>query len=65
MHIGAEVNKEKELLLYDPQTSGGFLMAVSGGKARDIVDALAERRVIASDIGEVVDREDGWTIRVE
>ncbi len=41
-------------LLYDPQTSGGLLLAVGAQDASKILTALRERDIPAQDIGEVV-----------
>jgi selenide, water dikinase len=46
-----------ELLLYDPQTSGGLLAAVAGDRAGDAVAALVARGVTAHLVG-VVKRSD-------
>jgi len=40
-------------LCYDPQTSGGLLIAVAAAEARILADRLSERGVRASRIGEV------------
>jgi selenide,water dikinase len=41
-------------LLYDPQTSGGLLIACAGEHAADLLSALAEAGVLASRIGRAV-----------
>jgi selenide,water dikinase len=41
-------------LLYDPQTSGGLLIAVSDWNASDVVSALAAAGVVATRIGRAV-----------
>jgi selenide,water dikinase len=41
-------------LLYDPQTSGGLLLAVSDRNASDVVSALAAAGVVATRIGHAV-----------
>jgi selenide, water dikinase len=41
-------------LLYDPQTSGGLLLAVSDRNASDVVSALAAAGVVATRIGRAV-----------
>ena len=41
-------------LLYDPQTSGGLLIAVSDSNASDVVSALAADGVVATRIGRAV-----------
>jgi selenide, water dikinase len=52
---------ENLLPLYDPQTSGGLLVAVPEGSARDFLRALESRGVTGSVVGEVVE---GRGIRV-
>jgi len=61
----AEIDESLRLLLYDPQTSGGLLMAVPGNKAVRVVEKLRDRGVFGSVIGEAVEEEAGWRIRVE
>lgn len=46
-------------LLFDPQTSGGLLISVSGVHCDDLVSALRERGILdAARIGEVVDNRE-------
>jgi selenide,water dikinase len=58
-HFGAGVQADpgadpgRVALLYDPQTSGGLLAAVSGDRAGDAVAALAARGVAAHQVGTV------------
>jgi selenide, water dikinase len=47
---------EARALLYDPQTSGGLLIAVEERDALALLDALRARRVAATRIGQVVER---------
>ena len=47
------VNFDRETILYDPQTSGGLLIAVSSDAADRVAEALAAARVPASRIGTV------------
>jgi len=47
------VNPDREVILYDPQTSGGLLIAVSSGAADRVADALVAAGVAASRIGSV------------
>jgi selenide,water dikinase len=42
-----------EMLLYDPQTSGGLLVSIPRKKAERYLEALKQRRVAAAVIGEV------------
>ena len=46
-------------LLFDPQTSGGLLLAVSGDKKDALLTALAEKNVTATVIGEVTEPSPG------
>jgi selenide,water dikinase len=57
---GAGLSNSQKNLVHDPQTSGGLLLAVSGGKnkAEELVIALREAGMISSEIvGEVVEGE--------
>jgi selenide,water dikinase len=54
------VSDEFEALLYDPQTSGGLLMAVPEAKAKDVLARLRDRGVMrAVRIGRVFERSEG------
>jgi selenide,water dikinase len=54
------VSDEFEALLYDPQTSGGLLMAVPEAKVADVLARLRERGVMrAVRIGRVIERSEG------
>jgi selenide,water dikinase len=50
---GASVSAEILTLMYDPQTSGGLLIAVEKGSAERIAAALEAAGVLAARIGEV------------
>ncbi|MGH7247677.1 MAG: AIR synthase-related protein, partial [Pseudomonadota bacterium] len=47
------VAEEVRNLLYDPQTSGGLLLAVASGDAPGLLAALRRRNIPAQEIGEV------------
>ena len=49
------VAQEDLLPLYDPQTSGGLLIAVSGDRKKDLVRALEGTGTLAAVVGEVVE----------
>ena len=50
-----ELSKEKEELLFDPQTSGGFLLSVPATEADDLVTGLKKAGVeTAVQVGEVI-----------
>ena len=49
------IDADTLLLLYDPQTSGGLLVSIPGGKAQDFLKALKERGVTGVVIGEIVE----------
>ncbi len=59
--VTSEVTQEDLLPLYDPQTSGGLLIAVPGERVGDLVRALEERGTLAAVVGAVVE---GSGIRV-
>jgi len=48
------ISEAEQGLLYDPQTSGGLLMAVPAARARELVQTLISAGEIASMIGDVV-----------
>ena len=49
------VGEEQLLPLYDPQTSGGLLIAAPGERARELVRLLGEDGLSASVVGEIVE----------
>ncbi len=51
--VDAQVPRELEELLHDPQTSGGLLLAVAPARIARLRDELAERGVSAWQIGEL------------
>ncbi|WP_144392292.1 selenide, water dikinase SelD [Pleionea sediminis] len=58
---GQHIHVEQELIrtiICDPQTSGGLLISVSPDEAERILLMAQERGFIASDIGEVINRQD-------
>jgi selenide,water dikinase len=56
LSVSAEVNREEEELCYDPQTSGGLLIAVSASRAEPLLEELRKAGYPqASIIGEVLD----------
>jgi len=50
------VDQDDLLPLYDPQTSGGLLIAVPDSRASALVGALEKRGVMGAIVGEVVER---------
>jgi selenide,water dikinase len=49
------VNRATQDILFDPQTSGGLLISVSGGRAGEMLDALLKNGVPdAALVGEVL-----------
>jgi selenide,water dikinase len=51
-------------IVFDPQTSGGLLIAVAPEAARELCDAIRQDDPAAAIIGEAVDREDAEVIIV-
>jgi len=50
------VSEEVRQLLYDPQTSGGLLMAVEPGDAVKLLGALREQQIPAQEIGQAIEK---------
>jgi selenide, water dikinase len=54
IRLDAGVTPEEEMLVYDPQTSGGLFIAVEADRAEALVQKLHERGVAdATVVGEV------------
>jgi selenide, water dikinase len=62
--VAAGVPAPVATLLYDPQTSGGLLVAVMPDQVAEVVDALEQSGVHAAQIGRVVPHADGIRVRV-
>ena len=63
LHMAAKLSKAEEELLYDPQTSGGLLLAVPTAQATDLIAALiAAGTAVAAAIGEVRDEPVGLLV---
>jgi selenide,water dikinase len=54
--IAGSIPAEVQNLLFDPQTSGGLLLAVAPGAAPALLAALREQDIPAQDLGEVVEK---------
>lgn len=63
--VSVSLEEEKELLLYDPQTSGGLLISVPKDKLGLLMEKLSGRGVSPSVIGEVTEWALGPRITVE
>ncbi len=63
IEISEAVGKELGHLLFDPQTAGGMLIAVSAGRAQALLDILRENYPAAAVIGRVADQM-GRSLRV-
>ncbi len=60
VEVAKSVSEEVEIALYDPQTSGGFLIAIGSDKGQAFVKQLREEGVAsASIIGKVVSKSNG------
>lgn len=63
LNMRATLNGDQEELLYDPQTSGGLLLALPNSQADELVRALADTEVpVAVKIGEVTEDPVGITV---
>lgn len=57
------VSEERETVLYDPQTSGGLLIAISQERAKELVLRLKKNGIVHTTvIGRVVSKSDGEII---
>ena len=56
------VSRTMQDLLYDPQTSGGLLMAVDAADAESCLKELQDSIPHAAAIGYVTDRQENWII---
>ncbi len=54
------IDELKRLLLFDPQTSGGFIIFVGKEEDEKILQELKENKIIANKIGEVVNDGKGF-----
>lgn len=57
VHFAPSVSEEFRALLFDPQTSGGLLVSLPPESANRAVEALRQRDVAASVIGEVLPKQ--------
>lgn len=64
LSLSPDIGKELELVLFDPQTSGGLLISVAQSDADQLLDRLIAEGLDASIIGSVTGREEGWKIKV-
>ncbi len=64
VQVAAGVPPDLLTVLYDPQTSGGLLIAVAANRADSLLDELKSSRGASAIIGEVIPRENA-AIRVE
>ena len=53
MDYKENISDDMKTLLFDPQTSGGLLIAVGQDRAIELVDALNAAGVSANNIGEI------------
>jgi selenide,water dikinase len=56
VEIADGIPEEVRNLLYDPQTSGGLLLAVAPDAAAPLLAALHEQNILAQDIGAVCEK---------
>ncbi len=61
----AHIDEPLELMLFDPQTSGGLLISVAEAKYPELEAALRKRYVDSFVVGRVVEKEAGWGIMLE
>jgi len=57
VRIERALSEDQQMLLYDPQTSGGLLLAVPADRCADFESSMAERNAPAWRVGEVIQGE--------
>ena len=60
--VRGNVSRTMQDLLYDPQTSGGLLMAVDPADAEACLRELRDAIPAASQVGYVTEKEENWLI---
>lgn len=63
--MAAKIDPALETLLYDPQTSGGLLIAIAEERRERLIDLLRSQGIDGAIVGHCAERQDGWRIRVE
>lgn len=56
---GSSIDEDLRRLMYDPQTSGGLLIAVAAADAAELLDSLRGAGVAAVRVGNVIAQRDG------
>ena len=64
VHVGAEIDGRVIQLLYDPQTSGGLLLAVAAASFDAVLDSLRRAGVAAHEVGSVEPPDPGRAVAV-
>jgi len=65
LSFSSTLDKNLELVLFDPQTSGGLFVSVADAHAAGLLEKLKAKGLDASIIGSVVSQEEGWRIKVD
>ncbi len=65
VRFAGDVDEETELLLYDPQTSGGLLISVADDRKEDLLEKLHREGIDARPIGTVTEKKEDWTVEVK
>jgi selenide,water dikinase len=65
VHFVKEINHEAQMLLYDPQTSGGILMALPPGQGDALLQSASESGQALWLVGEVVGGERAIEVDIE
>ena len=55
---GSRIEDERRMLMYDPQTSGGFLISVAAADAAELLGSLHAAGILATRIGHVAARQE-------
>ena len=62
--VAGGIPEDLLMCLFDPQTSGGLLISVAEEKAEALLSRLRGRAISPRVIGRVLEKEDGWRVRV-
>jgi len=54
IRFDSNLSKPQQDIIFDPQTSGGLLIAIASEKASALVESLVSRGVVAAIIGEII-----------
>lgn len=54
-----KIDELNKILLFDPQTSGGFIICIDPNDSQSLVNELNKNKIVANEIGEIIDEGEG------